>query len=135
MVAEFSLGDARYALPFAQLQAALPLRGVTPVPLAPAHVIGVLRFRGQPISVLSLASLLGVRGWSRDPAVLLIVATAHKLVAIDSEMIPKPGTLDQAAIDIARIRGGVDVIEVATVTGELVNLLEMDRLLAARGLA
>jgi purine-binding chemotaxis protein CheW len=135
VVAELALGDARYALPFADLQAALPLKDVTPVPLAPAHVIGVLRFRGQPVTALSLASLLGIRGWRRDPAVLLVVATAHRPIAIDSEAIPRQTTLARAAVDGARLRGGSGILEVATARGEIVNLLELGRLLAARGLS
>jgi chemotaxis signal transduction protein len=135
-VAEFSLGDARYALPFSELRAALPLKDVTPVPLAPAHLIGVLRFKGQAISALSLASLLGIRGWRRDPAVLLVVATARKTVAIDSEMIPKLVKLPRSAVEAGRVGTAAEHLrEIARKDGEILNLLDLGRLLATKSLA
>jgi purine-binding chemotaxis protein CheW len=134
-LAEFSLGDGRYAIPFAELQAALPLKDVTPVPLAPAHVIGIMRFKGQAITALSLASLLGIRGWRRDPAVLLVVATARKVVAIDSEVIPKLTRIRRSAVDIGRIQGADHLVEIAgTSPGEILNLLDLGRLLDSKGL-
>ena len=134
LVAEFSVGDARYALPLANLRMALPLRDVTPVPLAPAHVIGVLRFEGQVITALSFASLLSIRGWRRDPAVLLVVACARKLVALDSETIPKLGTLPRAAIEIGRSRSADALVEIVTSGGQVTNLIDLDRLIQSRGL-
>lgn len=75
-LAAFPVGELTFALPLEKVRAAVPLRMVTPVPLSPSHVIGVLRFRGSFATVLSLASLLGVRGWKVDPAVLLVVDVA-----------------------------------------------------------
>src|SRR5207237_10106809 len=72
-VAEFPVGEETYALPLETLRAAVPLKMVTAVPLSPPHVIGILRFQGQIVTALSLASLLGGRGWREDPAVLLVV--------------------------------------------------------------
>src|SRR5687767_10137255 len=87
-VAEFPLGEERYALPLESLRAALPLRMVTPVPLSAPHVIGVLRFQGQVLAALSLASLLGGHGWRQDPAVLLVVDRGDgELCAVDCEAI------------------------------------------------
>jgi purine-binding chemotaxis protein CheW len=132
-VAQFSLGDALYAVPLHDLRAALALRDVTPVPLAPAHVIGVLRWEGKVITAVSLASLLGVRGWQRDPAVLLIVACERRLVAVDSEMIPRLATLSRSAIDSGRARRQGPAVEIVGPGGVIVNLLDVGQAMASRG--
>src|SRR5437899_13058825 len=67
-VAEFPVGEETYALPLETLRAAVPLKMVTAVPLSPSHVIGILRFQGQIVTALSLASLLVGRGWRVDRA-------------------------------------------------------------------
>jgi chemotaxis signal transduction protein len=133
-VAQFSVGDAIYAVPLTDLCAALALRDVTPVPLAPAHVIGVLRWEGRVITAVSLAALLGIRGWRRDPTVLLIVACGRKLVAVDSEVIPRLGALSRTAIEAARGRRQGPAMEIATAAGGIVNLLDVAQALATKGL-
>jgi chemotaxis signal transduction protein len=102
-IAEFQMGEDRFALPLASLRAVVSLRRVTPIPLSPPHVIGILRFQGQIITALSLASLLGVKGWSQDPAVLLVIDSGWgHLVALDCEEIPKPTTISSQLLDTAR---------------------------------
>src|SRR2546426_11888895 len=65
--AEFPVGEDSYALPLDTLRAAVPLKMVTPVPLSPPHVIGILRFQGQTPPPLSLPPLLGGPACPRDP--------------------------------------------------------------------
>src|SRR5437667_5634580 len=111
--AEFPVGEDSYALPLDTLRAAVPLKMVTPVPLSPPHVIGILRFQGQILSALSLASLLGGRGWREDPAVLLVVDPGFgRLVALDCERIPKPTGMPHALVEEAKARGGGAVMEI-----------------------
>jgi purine-binding chemotaxis protein CheW len=101
--AVFSVGEDVYAIPLEHLRAAIPLTTVTPVPLAPPHVIGIVRFRGQAVTVLSFAALFGVGGWRVDPAVLVVLeGPGGRLIAVDCEHIPRAGTLPHAAIAMAR---------------------------------
>src|SRR2546423_1164057 len=104
--AEFPVGEDSYALPLESLRAAVPLKMVTPVPLSPPHVIGILRFQGQILTAMSLSSLLGGRGWREDPAVLLVVdpGLGGRLLALDCERIPKPVPLPHALVEEARAR-------------------------------
>lgn len=133
-VAEFAVGEDKFAVPLASLRAAVPLRTVTPVPMSPPEVIGVLRFQGEIITALSLASLLGVRGWREDPAVLIVIDRGNgQKVALDCEQIPKPVALPAALVDAAKAMQGP--LMWAEVTGrELhqVNLIDVTRLLARR---
>ncbi len=132
-VAEFPLGEERYALPLDTLRAALPLRMVTPVPLSAPHVIGVLRFQGQVLAALSLASLLGGHGWRQDPAVLLVVERGDgELCAVDCEAIPRPLGLPVAAVEAARAQTDGPILEVFS-NQQLVHLIDPPRLFMRAG--
>lgn len=130
-VAEFSVGGDRYAFPLEQLHAVVPLRLVTPVPTAPSHIIGVLRFQGQLLTAVSLATLLGVRGWRQDPAVFLVVDAGNgRRVAVDSEHVPALGTVPLRVVEQARADHNQPVQAVAVPGGGLINLIDSIRLLA-----
>ncbi|GAO01166.1 chemotaxis protein CheW [Anaeromyxobacter sp. PSR-1] len=130
-VAEFGLGAERYAIPLASLRAVLPLRLVTPIPRAPAHVIGLLRFQGQLVTAHSLMALLGVKGWRQDCAVLLVLERDDgRRVAIDCEHVPRIDALPQRAVDQARARGAGPVHEVTAEGLRPVALLDVAALLA-----
>lgn len=87
--AEFELGGEHFALPLDRLRACLPLKGVAPVPLARRGVVGITRFEGKVVAVFSLSSLLGLRGWRRDPAVLLMLKRGDGFIGLDCEEIPR----------------------------------------------
>jgi purine-binding chemotaxis protein CheW len=131
-VAEFPVGDDRFAIPLSTLRSVVPLRRVTPVPLSRPHVIGILRFQGQIITALSMASLLGIKGWRQDPAVLLVVDPGWgRLVAIDCEEVPRPTGVAVAALEEARSLGAKPILAVAH-AGHLVNLIDLGRFLDRR---
>jgi chemotaxis signal transduction protein len=132
-LAEFPVGEEQYAIPLEALRAAVPLKMVTPVPLSPPHVIGILRFQGQIISAMSLASLLGGRGWREDPAVLLVVDPGvGRLIALDCEQIPKPVGVPSALVQQARERGKGGVSELLLSGMRQLNLLDLRRLMDRR---
>lgn len=131
--AEFLVGDDAYAIPLASLRGVVPLRTVTPIPLSPPDVIGILRFQGQVISALSLASVLGGLPWRQDPTVLLVAeAGAGRLVAFDSEEIPRPIRLPVALVEQARIRSTRFVHEIVTEEMQVIRLLDLRQVLARR---
>ena len=132
MVAEFPLGEERYAIPLESLRAALPLRLVTPVPLSQPHVIGVLRYQGQVLAALSLAALLGGHGWRQDPAVLLVVERGDgELCALDCEAIPRPLSLPSVAVEAARAQTEGPVVELLQgSTRQIIHLIDLPRLFA-----
>jgi len=132
-VAEFPVGEESYAIALDKLRAAVPLKMVTPVPLSPPHVIGILRFQGQIVTALSLASLLGGRGWREDPAVLLVVDPGFgRFVALDCERIPKPTGLPHAQVEEARARSTGPTCEITLTGGRQVILLDLLRLMDRR---
>lgn len=131
-VGEFRLSDARHALPLASLLAAVPLRRVAPVPLAPPQVLGVVRFEGQVLTVYSLASLLETRGWRQDPAVLLIVQVGDRRVGLDCEQVPRPLSLPRQSLEAGAHAPGASRT-VLDATGAPLQLLDLARLLPAPG--
>jgi purine-binding chemotaxis protein CheW len=131
-VAEFPVGDERYAIPLSTLRAAVPLRRVTPVPLSRPHVVGIVRFQGQIVTALSMASLLGIKGWGQDPAVLLVIDPGwSRLVALDCEEIPRPVGLSSRALEEARARDSGAVIEVVH-DNRIVHVVDLAAVLSRR---
>src|SRR5688572_2850453 len=117
-LAQIRVAGETYALPLPHVRAAMPLRMVSPVPLAPPWVLGILRFRGEPVVAMSLVSLLGVRGWRVDPAVLIVVETsgggreadgdprrvsqARRRIALDCEEVPLAAPVSREVVEEAR---------------------------------
>jgi purine-binding chemotaxis protein CheW len=133
-VALFPVGNDRYAIPLERVRGALPLKTVTPVPLSPPYLIGILRYQGQLVPTLSLAALLGVMGWRKDPSVLLIVEQDdQQLVALDCEEIPTPNALPARAVDEARARASGAIAEVVGPDRHNVRLIDLTTLLPRRG--
>lgn len=130
--AEFELGGERYALPLERLRACLPLKGVAPVPLAKRGVVGVMRWDGRVVAVFSLSSLLGLKGWRRDPSVLLLITKGDGVVGLDCEEIPRSLQLPFQAL--AGL-GGEATVQALSVPVEgqaqprLVHWIDPDRLL------
>jgi purine-binding chemotaxis protein CheW len=128
-VAELTVGDERLAIPLAKLRGALPLRFVTPVPLAPAHVLGVLSFQGRNLLAVGLSSLLGGRGWRVDPAVLVVVERSAEWIAFACEQIPRPTALPARLTEEARARSTGAIVDV-DLAGARLRLIDPDRFFA-----
>jgi len=134
-VAEFPIGEDRYAIPLEALRACLPLRLVTPVPLSASHVIGVVRFQGQLLSALSLSAMLDGKGWRQDPSVLLIVDQGDgHLVAVDCEQIPRLVNLPIQAVDRARSKSADSVLEISLRAQRQIHLIDLKRLFERRAM-
>lgn len=134
-VAEFQVADESYAIKLEQVRATIPLKFVTPVPLAPPHVLGVVRYQEELITAISLASVLGVRGWRIDPSVLLVVDKGGEhLVALDCEEVPKAVPLPVQAVEQARVLAKDPVLHITTPDLRYLRLIDdVDRLIDHRG--
>jgi chemotaxis signal transduction protein len=86
--ADFRMGNDRYCIPLDRLVACMPMKGVTPVPKSRREVLGIMRWEGKVVAVFSLATLMGLKGWRRDPSVLLLLRHRQSIIGIDSEEIP-----------------------------------------------
>lgn len=131
-VAELVLADSRLAVPLSDLRGVMALRDVRPIPMGPPHVIGLVRYEGALVTAFSLAGLVGVRGWRRDPTVLLAISIeGTRVCAIDSETIPKPAVLASDAIQRARDNASDPArADVLRPDGSIVTLLDVGALVA-----
>jgi len=56
----FQVGEARYALPLASIAQVLRFENVTPVPMAPDFVEGILNLGGEVVPVINLRKRFGL---------------------------------------------------------------------------
>jgi len=126
----FALGGERYAIETAHVLEVVSFGELTPVPGAPAHVLGVVNHRGRILPVMDLRRLLelagqGVTEGGRVVAVeaegmtfgILADAVAGTVRLGSHEVAPPPASL--TGDRLAFIRG---------VTGEMVAVLDLEAL-------
>jgi chemotaxis signal transduction protein len=132
-VAEFNVGGEAYALPLERLVACLPLRGLTPVPQSRRDIVGIARWEGKVVAVFSMALRLGLRGWRRDPNVLLLLRTKDGFVGLDCEEIPRSSQLPFAVLAQAPAGGALRPLNLSSPgqTPKLLQLIDPDLLLSS----
>ncbi|MBI5411306.1 MAG: purine-binding chemotaxis protein CheW [Nitrospirae bacterium] len=79
----FDLEGQRYGLPLEAVERVLSMVAVTPLPQAPAIVLGVVNLRGAVVPVLDIRRRFGAPPRAYGPAAHLIVArTSRRIVAL-----------------------------------------------------
>lgn len=97
------LGDITFAIPIARVEDVFATPSITPVPLAPDYVLGLLNLRGKVMSVLCLARRLGLTPAVMPVADTLTIGVAHQgethglLVPDVGEVIALPQELREPA--------------------------------------
>jgi chemotaxis signal transduction protein len=124
-VAEFSMGGETYALPLERLVACLPLKGLTPVPQSRRDIVGITRWEGKVVAVFSMALRLGLRGWRRDPNVLLILSSKEGFVGLDCEEIPRSTQLPFGVLAQAPAGGALRPLNLPGGPGQASKLLQL----------
>jgi purine-binding chemotaxis protein CheW len=81
--ATFNLGDETFAIAAEHVHEILTSEPLTPVPLAPHHILGLLNLRGQVMPAIDLGRRLGIAASSnrRRPS-LIVLKNPEGLVAI-----------------------------------------------------
>jgi chemotaxis signal transduction protein len=130
-VAVFQAGGAPYALPLEGVRAAMPAEAISPVPLSPPEVVGILRYERRVIVAFSLAALLRADGWTQDPAYLLVVDVGRAdPVGLDCEQIPVATALPRRLVEAAVAAGPVRKVDLPD--GLSLSLLDLPALLDRR---
>lgn len=129
-----TIGEQLFGLPIAQVQDVFIPGRMTPVPLAPPEIAGVLNLRGRIITAVDMRARLGLA--KRDDAEesmavgieyggesygLIIDAVGEVLKLDRQEMVPPPVNLD---VRLARVAAGV-----YRLSTELLVILNVARLL------
>src|SRR5271154_5137940 len=84
----FFVGDGYFGIPVQQVQEVVRPQPITPVPLAPRVIRGLINLRGQILTAIDLRYRLGL-GEPGDPAKLMnvVVRTADGAVSLLADQI------------------------------------------------
>ena len=104
----FEALDTPFVAPLHYVRSAVKLGAVTPVPLAPAHVLGLMNLRGEIAAVICWERLLDPRARpeakvglalaleGEDDTFVLAVSDPREVVVVDEEhILPVPRDLDR----------------------------------------
>lgn len=114
----------QYALAVEHVAEVLELTEVTPVPGAPPALLGLLNLRGETLSVVDLASALGLPGEHR-PARLVVASHDGRRAGLAIDAV-----LDVAALPQTSPEDGLAcVLETTVIGGALIGVLDVGALL------
>jgi purine-binding chemotaxis protein CheW len=113
LYATLRVGDMNCGVDALVVQEVLRHQQMTPVPLAPPEVNGLINLRGQVVTAIDLRRRLGLTPrepdqqsmnvvvWTVDGAVSLLVDSIGDVVRVDEQLLePTPGTLEPAAAEL-----------------------------------
>lgn len=128
--ATFTLGDERFALEVECVQEVLMEQPLTPVPRAPAHIVGLLNLRGQIISAIDLRKCLHfpLRAPGKVTRVLVVSTgeTPFGLVVDDiDDVLDLPSDLWRPVPDTLDARHRPFVRGICPVEGRMVLWLDL----------
>lgn len=124
------VGADRYALELVAIREVVLAPTVTPLPGAPATVLGVVNLRGEVVPLLDTAALLGTGRLDR-PAFAVVTETEAGPAALGADGEPSTAVLDQP---VGAAESAVASARFALGDG-IVALLDVEALLAPERLA
>lgn len=127
----FGLDRAAYAVSVEHVREIVRMRELTPIPRAPAWLLGVVSLRGEIVEVLDLRRRLGLGASTPDRSNRIVVLhgdvdrVAGLLVDSVSEVhrVPEEAILPAQGLDLASVG------EICTRGDEFVSILDLDRVL------
>lgn len=133
----FHIGQDRYALPLGAIVRVLPLLELKGLPLAPAHVAGLMDLHGSPVPVIDLCQLAGPGPCRACYDTRIVVVDyagpdgAAHLLGLRVEHVR--GVLEVAPDQLADsgVSGAPFLGQVAGSADGIVQLIELDQLLPA----
>lgn len=136
----FRVGRETYGIPIQSLHEIVRVPEITAVPDAPDYLEGVINLRGKIVSVVDLRKRFGQPSTELDrrSRILvvehrgrlagMIVDSASEVLKIpESEVEPAPGMMQEGGLDC--------VTGLGKYQGRLIILLDVSKVLAARGVA
>lgn len=120
------IAGEQYALPIEGVLEAAELGEVTPVPGAPAVVLGVRNLRGQLITVVDLATLFGLEDDSSPERIVITEAGNRRAgLAVEAILDVEPVSEPVEAAECEYLRGSV------LADGQLVGVVDLSAALDA----
>lgn len=98
----FALDSETYGINVTQVQEVLPMPEITPVPGAPAWVMGIINLRGNVVTVIDTRVRLGISPKAADVSNRVIVIEADEQVAgIHVDSVTEVADICDSQIEIA----------------------------------
>ena len=123
------VAEEHYALPVDRVLEVAELGELTPVPGAPAQIIGVRNLRGQVIPVIALATLLGLPG--AEPERIVVAEAGERRAGLAVDVIVDVSELPEASEQV----DSPYLTDAALVDGVLVGMLDADAVLSSEASA
>jgi purine-binding chemotaxis protein CheW len=129
----FKIGGGYYAVPVLEVQEVVKPQILTPVPLAPGYVDGLINLRGQVVTAINLRKLFKIEGEAPEEFMNIIVRNEDSLYSLvvdeimdvmDVETRTFEETPDTLNAEIKKYIKGVYKLE-----GKLLVLLSLEKLL------
>lgn len=129
----FSLDGQRYALPLPRVERVLPMVWISPLPEAPAIVVGAVSLGGRVLPVLDIRRRLGLRPRPWGLASRLLVArTARFAIALPVDEVISVGVIrvEDAVTRPFSAAGGRIVSGIAGLADGLLYICDLDAFLS-----
>jgi purine-binding chemotaxis protein CheW len=138
------LGNIEYGVDILQVQEIRGLDTITPLPNTPEYMRGVMNLRGTIVPIIDLRQRFGLESMVYGPTTVVVVLNVmhdhgRRIMGVvvdavsdvyniaDAEMRPLPDCIGTISIEF--VKG------LATVSGKMVIVVDIDQLLNARELA
>jgi purine-binding chemotaxis protein CheW len=133
-VISFRLGDQRFCIEVLSVREIRGWTPTTPLPNAPAYVLGVVNLRGTVLPVIDLGARLGLAAATpTERHVIIVVRLGERLVGLlvdaVSEILNVPDEAVQPTPDIASEQVRDLVKGVLTLDGGLSSLVNLEQML------
>lgn len=133
-VISFRLGDQRFCIEVLSVREIRGWTPTTPLPNAPAYVLGVVNLRGTVLPVIDLGARLGLSAATpTERHVIIVVRLGERLVGLlvdaVSEILNVPDDAVQPTPDIASDQVRDLVKGVLTLDGGLSSLVNLEQML------
>src|SRR4030095_9472531 len=141
-VLTFTLGNETYGVDILRVQEIRGYSPVPPIPQAPAHVLGVLNLRGSIVPIVDLRMRFNLERAEYTPLTVIIVLSVESsvgrrdfgvVVAGVSHVIDVPKGDVKPAPELGAQVNTEFIAGLAAVSGRMVMLLDIDRLIGGGG--
>ena len=105
----FGIGDRLYGCEIEAVREIIPIRAATRLPGAPAHVRGIINLRGTLLTVVDLATRLGL-GETRADGSIVLVHGGGKVVGVSVDEVRDVQLMGTDRIELSsadQSRGGI----------------------------
>ena len=130
----FKIGSGHYAVEVLDVQEVVKPQNVTPVPLAPEYIDGLINLRGQIVTAINIRRLFGLEESNSDDYMNIIVSSGENLYSLVVDEI-----MDVMDIENHRFEDTPDTIDekistfingVYKLDDKLITLLSLEKILS-----